>query len=128
GEISSSAEAGILIEFCELFFFESPDPLRSNVSPSSSLVSRSGRFAVRSGDGPLLLFLGWMAMASVLGVGCRAVVVVGAAAGSPNARLLPMGTVLKTVTGRCVTISWATIFTVFTATLRVVVMGTIFAT
>src|SRR4029077_20049697 len=129
----SSVVAGTLIELTrggeELFFFNSLEPPRLSKASSSSLpLSGSGRLEIRSGAGPLLLPLGLMAVASELGVGCRAVVVVGAAAGTPNARLLPIGTVLKTVTGRCVTISWATIFTVFTATLRVVVMGTTFAT
>src|SRR6516165_9154781 len=136
GATSSSVVAGTLMApFSGSDFFGVFEPREFELrllkgSSSSSLLSDEGldEGLFMTGEAALLLFLGRIAVASELGVGCSAVVVVGAAAGTPNARLLPSGTVLKTVTGRCVTISCATIFTVFTATLRVVVMGTILAT
>src|SRR5258708_268556 len=128
--ISSSTaapEAGITSPFVadgtliDPFFrgFELPGlAFRSKTSSSLSSSSVGVFLAVRSGVPDVPLFLGLMAIGVASFVGCKAVVVVGAVAGTPSARLLPMGTVLNTVTGRCVTISWLTIRTVFTATLR----------
>src|SRR5579872_3639174 len=119
--------AGTLIEPL-LGDFELPELLSRSNASSSSFRFEGTFFAVRSVAAAFELFFGLMAIGVASFVGCKAVVVVGAAAGTPRARLLPMGTVLNTVTGRCVTSSWLTIRTVFTATLRVVQTGTTLAT